>query len=298
MILVIGEVLFDIFPDYRRLGGAPFNVAFHLRHFGLPVRFISRVGNDPAGEEIRRLIAEKGFRADDIQIDKDHPTGSVRVDLDDNGVPKFSITADVAYDHLELNPATVSALGDDIDMIYYGTLLQRTDSVHQMLQHLLNRKKPRSQCFYDINLRPNCYNAHVIRDSLQHADHVKLNQEELTTLKTMFGWSGAPAEIVHRLMEVYALETVSLTKGERGSELFTGSGHYTAPPADMVKVVDTVGAGDAYAAVMIAGFLQALPPAQILKAATQFAVRICEIEGAIPADHAVYDGIIDAGEHG
>jgi len=90
MNLVFGEILFDIFPKYRRLGGAPFNVAFHLKHFGVPVRFISRVGSDPQGEEIRGFLSRNGFHLEDVQVDVDHPTGSVRVDLDDKGVPQFA----------------------------------------------------------------------------------------------------------------------------------------------------------------------------------------------------------------
>ena len=142
MNIVIGEILFDIFPGYRRLGGAPFNVAFHLKHFGLPVRFISRVGSDPEGEEIREFVARKGFKLDDLQVDSEHPTGKVQVALDDKGVPQFDIVADAAYDHLEPDLTIFSATPDSIDMIYYGTLIQRSDAGYRTVQQMLAQRSP------------------------------------------------------------------------------------------------------------------------------------------------------------
>ena len=296
MNLVIGEILFDIFPGYRRLGGAPFNVAFHLKQFGLPVRFFSRVGCDPQGEEISEFVAGKGFRPGDVQIDFEHPTGTVRVLLDGKGVPQFEIIADVAYDHLEPSPVVVSALKDSVDVIYFGTLIQRSDVGYQTVQHLLNLRDPRAQCFYDVNLRPNCYSRRIVQDSLQQADHVKVNEQELVILQDMFGWKGSPTELARQLMEIHELTTLSLTRGEAGSDLFTAAGHFTAPLTRPIKVVDTVGAGDAYAAVLIAGLLQNWQPEQILHAATEFAARVCETEGAIPSDGALYTGILDKEE--
>jgi fructokinase len=289
MNLVIGEILFDIFPAYRRLGGAPFNVAFHLKHFGLPVRFFSRVGADPEGEEIRKFLADNDFRLDDIQFDSQHPTGKVQVLLDEKGIPQFDIVAEVAYDHLEADTNTVAALGDGVGMIYFGTLIQRTESGRRTLQHLLNRRNPRTQCFYDVNLRPKCYSGPAVQESLRQADHVKLSAQELTVLQDMFGWKAAPSEGVRRLMETNGLKTVSLTRGEAGSELFTAAGHFTAPAIEAADVVDTVGAGDGYAAVLIAGLLQGWRPERMLQQATEFAKRICEIEGAIPTDASFYD---------
>ena len=296
MNFVIGEILFDLFPDYRRLGGAPFNVAYHLKHFGLPVRFITRVGSDPEGEEIRQFLAGNGFDLDDVQIDRQHPTGTVRVELDGRGVPQFDIIADVAYDHLATSPAVVSALADSIGLIYFGTLIQRTESGHQMLQDLLNRRGPRIRCFYDINLRPNCYRRQTVQDSLQQADYVKLNHQELVILQDMFGWAGMPEAAAHQLMDAFDIKVLSLTRGEDGSELFTAAGCFAAPSTRPVDVVDTVGAGDAYTAVLIAGLLRDWQPERMLKAAAEFAARICEIAGAIPKDTAIYTGIIDRGD--
>lgn len=293
MNLVIGEILFDIFPGYRRLGGAPFNVAFHLKHFGFPVRFVSRVGNDPEGEEIRNFVSAAGFRLDDLQIDTEHPTGKVRVTLDNKGVPRFDILADAAYDYLQPNTAIASLEDDGIDMVYIGTLIQRSEVGYRTVQQLLRRREPRTQCFYDVNLRPKCFSRQIVQDSLRQADHVKVSEQELAMLQDMFGWAGTPNEAVRQLMRSNKLHTVSLTKGEDGSELFTADGHYTAPPPRTVDIVDTVGAGDGYAAILIAGLLQGWQPERMLRTAAEFAARICGIEGAIPADESFYTGIFD-----
>jgi len=290
MNLVIGEILFDIFPSYRRLGGAAFNVAFHLKHLGLPVRFISRVGNDPEGDEIRRFVAGKGFRLDDMQIDFGHPTGKVQVALDDKGVPQFDIIADVAYDYLEPDPVVASAQSDSVEMVYFGTLIQRSEVGYRAVQQLLKGRAPGAQCFYDVNLRPKCFNRQIVQASLQQADHVKLSEQELAVLQELFGWVGTPTEVVHQMMEINELNTVSLTKGEAGSEQFTAGGHFMAPPTPSVNIVDTVGAGDGYAAVVIAGLLQGWSPERILQVAGKFAARICGIEGAIPTDASFYAG--------
>ena len=249
------------------------------------MRFITRVGTDPEGEEIRRFLSDQGFRLEDVQVN-----------LDDKGVPQFDIVADVAYDHLKTEPDVVSALDGSIELIYFGTLVQRSESGYQAVQQLLKRRGSRTQCFYDVNLRPNSYSRPAVSASLRQADHVKLNEQELTMLQEMFGWTGTPAEAVQRLMETDELTTVSLTRGEDGSDLFTVAGHFTAPSTRPAAVVDTVGAGDAYAAVLIAGLLKGWQPEHILRAATEFAARICEIEGAIPADDSIYSGIFATGE--
>lgn len=296
MNLVLGEILFDIFPAYRRLGGAPFNVAFHLKHLGMPVRFISRVGSDPEGDEIRGFLAQNGFRLEDVQVDSEHPTGTVRVALDENGVPQFEIVADVAYDHLEPTPHVVSCLQQGVDLIYFGTLIQRSESGYRTLQDLLNRKSPHTRCFYDVNLRPKSYSLRAVRESLRQADHVKLNQQELEVLQDMFALAGTAPEVARALMTANNLQSLTLTRGEAGSELYTAAGIFTAPPSRPVKVADTVGAGDAYAAVSIVGLLQGWQPQKIVQAAAAFAARICEIEGAIPTNKSFYTDTTDPKE--
>ena len=161
MVLVIGEILFDVFPDYRRLGGAPFNFAYHLKNFGFNVRFISRIGMDDAGKEILHRLELAGFNLDDMQIDDVHPTGSVRVKLDKNGAPQFDIIPEVAYDYIAFKPEYHANLINESRIIYFGSLVQRTEAGCENLQAFISRNASTTLNFYDINLRHGCYNNDV-----------------------------------------------------------------------------------------------------------------------------------------
>ena len=130
MIVVVGEILIDVFPDAERIGGAPFNFACHLKKMGFPVRFFTRVGQDRHGECILDRLQSTGFNLDDVQIDSVHPTGTVNVHLDESGVPHFDILENVAWDHLDLGGCPV-ADAEDAEMIYFGSLMQRSESGHR-----------------------------------------------------------------------------------------------------------------------------------------------------------------------
>ena len=182
MIVVIGEILIDIFQDYQRIGGAPFNFAFHLRKLGFPVRFFTRVGNDRHGRLIIDMLIENGFNEADVQVDPRYPTGTVRVDLDEKGIPHFDICENVAYDHLDLNVADVSDAGG-AEMIYFGTLLQRTDSGYRQANRFLSSNNNSTTRFCDINMRPPHVNLHAVAGSLHHADLLKVNEAELADIQ-------------------------------------------------------------------------------------------------------------------
>ena len=289
MILVIGEILFDVFPSYRRLGGAPFNFAYHLKHFGFNVRFISKIGMDDAGKEILHKLELARFNLDDIQLDDVHPTGSVKVRLDKDGAPQFDIISNVAYDYIEFIPKYHSTLIDEARIIYFGSLVQRSEAGCENLQAFISRNSSEILNFYDINLRTGCYNNAIIEKSLLKTDILKLNTSELRKLKQMLSLKINNDEFVHHLMEIHSIHTVSLTKGELGSELFTTQGCFSSEPADAISVVDSVGAGDAYAAMLAAGILKKWQPQKILNRASLFASRICEIKGAIPDSASFYE---------
>jgi len=289
MILVIGEILFDVFPDYRRLGGAPFNFAYHLKNFGFNVRFISKIGIDDAGREILHKLELARFNLDDIQIDKDRPTGSVNVRLNEDGAPQFDIISDVAYDYIECIPENHFNLISAARMIYFGSLVQRTGTGHKNLQTFISRCTSETLKFYDINLRPHCYNNRIVEKSLSATDILKLNTGELGKLRQMFSLKVSNDDLVHHIMKTHSINTVSLTKGEAGSELFTNHGGFNSDPAEAIKVVDSVGAGDAYAAMLAAGLLKKWQPEKILERASLFASRVCEIKGAIPDSASFYE---------
>ena len=288
MILVIGEVLFDIFPDSKRFGGAPFNFAYHLKHFGFPVRFISKVGNDDNGREILRRIEAAGFDLDDIQRDNLHPTGTVQVRLDKRGVPTFDIVPDVAYDFIDYIPSTWSELIDNAGLVYFGTLVQRTPRGFSQIQQLLSRKHRDCLSFYDINLRADCYSPEVIRASLNKTDILKLNFDELNEYRHMLGSHQTDSEFIQHLMDEYELVALALTKGGDGSELYTPEGVTRSASQPVASVVDTVGAGDAYAAMLAAGILKKWPASKMLSMAAEFATRICGVAGALPESADFY----------
>ena len=289
MISVIGEILFDEFPNYRRLGGAPFNFAYHLKNFGFNVRFVSKIGMDDAGKEILHKLELARFNLDDIQVDEDHPTGSVNVQLDKSGAPQFDIISDVAYDYIEFIPEYHSNIINATQMIYFGSLIQRSKAGYENLQTFITRNSSETLNFYDINLRPGCYNNAIIEKSLTKTDILKLNIGELGKLKQMLSLKVSNDDLVYHLMETQSISTVSLTKGESGSELFTNQGCFNSETARAIKVVDSVGAGDAYAAMLAAGLLEKWRPEEIVERASLFASRVCEIKGAIPDSASFYE---------
>lgn len=289
MILTIGEILYDLFPNEKRLGGAPFNFAAHLRAFGFPVTFISRVGPDPDGAAIIDFAEKRGFDTRHIQKDPDHPTGHVNVTLDDKGAADYEIVPDVAYDHIEFNDAVAEALAAPPKLIYFGTLIQRTDTGAETVRRILEGRAPSTRCLYDINLRKNCYTEAIIRKSLVHCDILKLNVEELHLLQKMFGTDESYSAFACELMRDYDIEWISLTLGEGGSTLFSADTTSSANMERSPEIVDTVGAGDAYAAVLTAGYLKGWGPEMILKRAARFASDICEIRGALPKAEDFYE---------
>jgi fructokinase len=290
MVVVIGEILFDIFPKYKRLGGAPFNFAYHLKQLGLSVRFISRIGVDGNGKRILQRIEEAGFDPGDIQQDAAHPTGTVQVTLDNAGVPEFDIVSDVAYDFIEFSRSDHEKLLRHADLLYFGTLVQRTARGFDQIQRFLQRRRHDTLFFHDINLRRGCYSDEVIQASLEKADVLKLNTDELRECKRVTGNKlEDDAAFIRWMTERYALNAVALTKGAHGRELHTGKSVSRAATEPLASIADTVGAGDAYAAMLAKGILLKWPPHQTVSMAAAFAARMCTVEGALPGTKNFYD---------
>ena len=289
MILSIGEILYDLFPDGKRLGGAPFNFAYHLKKLGYPVRFISKVGRDEAGEAIRMRIADEGFFLEDIGVDPDHDTGGVRVSMDEAGAPSFSIISDVAYDFIA-HDEHVRALVESVPkLIYFGSLIQRSTRGFRSLHDILDRRRGETRLFYDMNLREGCRKREIVEASLIRADILKLNDEELKTSARLLGIPGEGDALVETLMKTFNLSVVALTRGAVGSCLYTNGRRYPSVSEAGIRVVDTVGAGDGYAALLAAGILDELPPEIIASEAAWFSTRICTFSGAIPETEDLYD---------
>jgi fructokinase len=291
--MAVGEVLMDIFPGYERIGGAPFNFAYHLQIMGVPVSLITRIGRDKLGQRIANLMELNGFDLRFVQRDEHHQTGKVMVSLDSQGSPTFNILKDAAYDHIEVNNDTLDALRQKPDLIYFGTLAQRTDRGHEAIHSILAAKEPHTRCLYDVNLRSGGWREKAVITSLGVCDALKVNDEELQKIKAMLRFSGSDADFVDTLMHEYQIDFISLNKGEAGSSLFTLNGVYESVNAPLDISGDTVGAGDAYASMLALGYLRRWPPVRMVEIATELARRVCGIKGAVPAEAGFYDGLLN-----
>lgn len=276
---IFGEVLFDCFPDGSQvLGGAPFNVAWHLQAFGLAPLFHSRVGTDPAGRDILARMAGWGMTTAEVQHDAGHATGSVRVTLA-GGEPAYEIVAGSAYDFI----APPAGPPPAADWLYHGTLAARFATSRAALQAL--RTAHAGRLFVDVNLRAPWWQVPSVLRLLAGADCVKLNADEFRLLA---GDDAQPAALA-AFAGGYGIRTLIVTRGERGAVAWdAGSGHAgTAPPA-AVPVVDTVGAGDAFAAVCLLGLCRHWPLAVTLQRAQDFAGALVGRRGATVAEPGFY----------
>ncbi len=288
MIVVIGEILVDIFPTYERIGGAPFNFAFHLKQLGFPVRFITRVGDDRNGRRIIEKLTAHGLGGSDVQVDASRPTGTVKVVLDENGVPRFHIRENVAYDNLDLDEKIPSG-PDGARLIYFGTLVQRTESGRTRVQAFLQRCDDGIPRFCDINMRPPHVNLRAIAESLESVDLLKLNEEELADIGQAFDGPPHVDATVAWLMDRFSIQAVALTRGSRGSRFYGADFPIDCPAVSQPVIVDTVGAGDGFASLLAAGYINGMDWAKIIDHASRFAARICSIPGAVPDDPSFYD---------
>ncbi len=284
-VWVFGEVLFDHFPDGTRvLGGAPFNVAWHLQAFGQAPWFVSRVGADPEGAAVREAMRDWGMDTGGLQLDPRYPTGRVSVRFAD-GEPTYDIVRPCAYDAIE--PVSVGSM--ECRLLYHGTLALRDEISRRTATAL--RAGAAETVFVDVNLRPPWWEQAAVLDVLRHAHWVKLNADELALLSPAAADDDAHAAA---FLDEYALHGLVLTRGAAGAEVITASGERCAvrPPAE-IEVVDTVGAGDAFAAVMILGLTHDWPLPLTLRRAQAFASRLVGRRGATVADPDFYRHFID-----
>lgn len=288
-VLLFGEVLADMFPGKMVLGGAPFNVARHLKAFGRNPVLLSRVGNDGLGKDVLDTMLHNGMETAGMQFDKIHPTGQVKVHLE-NGGHRFEILPAQAYDFIHPAVARMVRLPLSPALVYFGTLAQRHEVSRRALSTLL--RSTSAAKFLDINLRAPWYDEKTLRSSLQYADIVKLNAEELTVLAEMFGLADArPQDQVRQLINQFKLELVVVTCGAEGAWQIDRTGKLVEAGGNSQPstVVDTVGAGDGFAAVCILGALRSWAPLKTLQRANQFAAAICGIRGAVPDQADFYE---------
>jgi fructokinase len=276
-VYIFGEVLFDHFPDGNRvLGGAPFNVAWHLQAFGQSPRLVSRIGRDPEGTQVRAAMEAWGLSTGDLQTDPQRPTGRVAVSFTD-GEPGYDIVADCAYDNIQ--PITAASCR----LLYHGSLATRAAGSAGALRQL--RACGPQTVFVDVNLRTPWWQAEALHELLQGAHWVKLNSDELALL----AGKATSADPARDFLRRYELRGLLVTRGARGAELLLANGErlQVAPVANN-EVVDTVGAGDAFAAVMLLGLLNDWAMPVVLRRAQEFAGALVGRRGATVNDREFY----------
>lgn len=278
-IVGIGEVLWDLLPTSAKLGGAPCNFACHASQLGATASIVSCVGEDDFGARATNEIRERGVNIDAIgQCERD--TGTVEVTLDAQGHPTYRILPDVAWDYLTWSES-LAALASATDAVCFGTLGQRHDVSRQTIRQFLSATPQRALRILDINLRPPFLDDAVILESLRLANVLKLSDEELPLVAKVCGLIGEERELLEQLAEKFKLQVVAFTCGSRGATILGEKGVSQHQPTS-VDTVDTIGAGDSYAAALAIGLLADLSYDTINATACQIAGYVCTQPGATP----------------
>lgn len=278
MIISIGEVVWDIFAERQVLGGAPVNVACHLQSLGVEVEVVTRIGADTLGARTRTRLAELGLSLAGVQEDPLLPTGQVTVSTDSRGEPRFDIVAPAAWDNIDADEAAW-LVGDRSYALVFGTLAQRAQQSRETIRRLWAGAE---LCFYDVNLRPPFTPRETVLDSLAAADLVKMNEGELLAVADWLGMAGEKKKnIAQALCARHDLVALAVTEGSRGAWLLAGNDCFFQE-AEEVLVQDTVGAGDAFFAALIAGYLAREPWPEVLARANRRGACVAARQGATP----------------
>jgi fructokinase len=279
VVVGIGEMLWDVFPEGKKLGGAPLNFSHHCGQLGASAHPVSAVGADADGAEIRQILASKNLPDAQVQTDTAHPTGRVNVTLQ-NGKPTYEILAEVAWDYIRFDQ-NLWDLASRADAVCFGSLAQRSPVSCTTIQAFLEAMRPEALRIFDVNLRQNFYSKEILETSLRHANIFKLSDEELPTLARFFDLTGQVLNQLQALRGMFDLRLVAYTRGGEGSLLVTAN-ETSDHPGIPTEVVDTVGAGDSFTATLCMGLLQNLPLAEINRRACQVASFVCSQSGATP----------------
>ncbi len=276
----LGELLWDVFPNLKRVGGAPANFAYHTHQLGAESWPVSCIGLDAFGKELRAELLQVGVDLRYVKESVSYPTGTVDVVLA-AGKPSYTIHEKVAWDHIPFT-SDLQELAGRLDAVCFGSLSQRSCDSRQSIHSFLAAMPAHALKIFDINLRQPFYSKDIIRKSLEKANVLKLSDEELPVLLDMFELEGGIREQLRQLYELFDLRLVAYTRGSRGSLLVGNEGMHDFPGKEM-KAVDTVGAGDSFTAALCMGLLRAWPLKDVNQFANEVAAFVCTQKGATPA---------------
>lgn len=280
LVIGIGEVLWDLLPKGKQLGGAPANFTYHARIQGARALLISAIGADELGQEVQARLAKLQLDPAFVQIHGKLPTGTVSVAVSPSGEAGYTIHENVAWDCISWDE-NMTQLALEADAICFGTLAQRSFISRSTIQALLQHAHPECLKVLDLNLREGFWNEQTIIRSLELANVLKLNEGEWMTISRLLGLPGDLETGLPALMAKFDLQLVAMTRGPRGSLLVTPD-QVDAQPAHPVTVVDTVGAGDSFTAALVAGLLRGLPLSEVHARASALAAFVCTQGGATP----------------
>lgn len=281
VVVGMGEVLWDMLPEGKKIGGAPANFAYHVSQFGLPSCVVSAVGEDALGKEILDNFTSKGLNCHIATVP--YATGTVQVSIDQAGVPQYEIKENVAWDNIPYTPA-LEALARRTKAVCFGSLAQRSVVSRNTIGSFLDAMPENDETLvvFDVNLRQGFYNKEILCNSMKRCNILKINDEELIQVSRMFGYPGIDLQDkCWILLGKYNLKMLILTCGISGSYVFT-PGNISFLPTPKVEVADTVGAGDSFTAAFISSILKGKSVAEAHALAVQTSAYVCTQKGAMP----------------
>ena len=281
VVVGMGEALWDVLPDGKKIGGAPANFAYHVSQFGLPSAVVSAVGDDALGHELVDNLTSKGLTH--LLETVPYATGTVQVEIDQAGIPQYEIKENVAWDNIPYT-ARLEALASRTRAVCFGSLAQRNVVTRNTINRFLDAMPQTADTLvvFDVNLRQGFYNKETLCNSMERCNILKINDEELVTVSRMFGYPGIDLQDkCWILLGKYNLKMLILTCGINGSYVFT-PGHVSFMPTPKVEVADTVGAGDSITAAFIAAILKGRSVAEAHELAVRTSAYVCTHKGAMP----------------
>ena len=285
----LGEILFDIYTDNKKLGGAPFNFIYHIIKLTGKGNLVSRIGNDKNGEDILQFLNSSEISTEFIQIDSKHPTGTAKPVLSENKIPRWQITTGTAYDYIEDSTAINRLIENDTDCLYFGSLAQRGKQTRDTLHTYFGRD---IKYFCDLNIRQKFYDREILETSIKASDVLKLNIDELKLVnRLMYDGEFDFEKSSLQLKDDFNIDLLCITLGGEGSVLFYKDKIHSHSVHEK-NVIDTVGAGDAFAALLCIGYFSGWDIERINRTASEFASEIVQIHGALPDNDSIYEKFV------